>query len=166
MIILAAFAAAAYFAYQQRSHVAIKTTPVPNPSPVSPAPPGTAPEASPGNLSAGAINKSSPGAKGATETESPPAATGKDPAANQPALAIDPKLGRVEDARESTGEPKPASTARTRASRRGVPAEDIPSTGAVTAPGSAIEKRPPRISNCTESVAALGLCTPVPTKGN
>lgn len=166
IIILAAFAAAAYFAYQQRSHVAIKTTPVPNPSPVGDALPGKPADGSPGNLSAGAINKAAPAAKGANDTEPPPAIPGKDAAANQPALAIDAKLGTVEEARERSGEPKAPDATRTRSGRRGVPAEAYPSTGLVTAPGSAIEKRAPRINNCTESIAALGLCTPAPTKGN
>ncbi|MEQ1518262.1 MAG: zinc ribbon domain-containing protein [Usitatibacteraceae bacterium] len=164
-IILAAFAAAAYFAYQQRSHVAIKTTPVPNPSP-SPesATPATA---SPPNLSAGAINKATTEAKPTANIEAATAVPAKDAPPGQPALAIDSKLGNIDELRESAKASKPASgTARSRASARAAQQEPVEPTASANGSRAGLEKRPPRVSTCTDSLAALGLCTPGPTKGN
>lgn len=174
-IILVAFAAAAYFAYQQRGVVAATGTSGANVGATPEKTPATAPAPSPANLTAGAINKASPALKPPTVAVPAPV-VGKDVTASQPAPAVEPRQGKVSDPVEasSASNRETAATPRARVSRRralteaGISPEAPPSASVTRAVpvGSGIEKQPPRIAVCTEAIAALGLCTPGPTKGN
>ena len=170
-IILIAFAAAAYFAYQQRSVVAAKGASGGSIDPATAKPPGKIADPSPANSTAGAINKASPAVTTPT-VENPAATTGKDGPANQLAPAIVVKQGKVGEPPDApaTANREPAGVA-VKSSRRRAPAviaaEPTPFASAPTRVplGSAIQKQPPRTGVCTEGIAALGLCTPDPTKG-
>ena len=143
-IILAAFAAAAYFAYQQRGVVGAASNNVKVSEPLP--------------ASAGAINKAQP----------VPAA----PKMPEPAVAVagvpikQDKADDVVTTPVAAASPTPdvgrASSGRRRASVE-PPAEA--GAAAKTNAASGIQRQPPKIGPCTEAVAALGLCTPGPTKG-
>ena len=170
-IILVAFAAAAYFAYQQRSIVAAKGTSGGSIDAATAKLPGKIADPSPVNSVAGAISKTSP-AVTTPKLENPVATTGKVGPANQLAPASEIKQGKVGEPPDApaTANREPAGVA-VKSSRRRAPAviaaEPAPFASAPTRVplGSAIQKQPPRTGVCTEGIAALGLCTPDPTKG-
>ena len=161
-IILVAFAAAAYFAYQQRDMVysnapaavpGTATVPVKTPGP------------SPVNSSAGAINKASPAVKPAENAAPVPVAPSKDVTTADAVRAGEPKPSKVDDAADRTAPSNPLPAAASRTARRRAQAEPAVSPEVAVRASSGLEKQAPRIGPCTEGLAALGLCTPGPTKG-
>ncbi len=151
-IIFLAFASAAYFAYRQRASVAAKEASVEATSSTAPA-----------NLSAGTINKASPVPAPAAPAPTTPAAA-KEIAANPAPASV------VAKPENTVSVPVDATTPTRRASRRGAPAEtvvapEIAAPASAARAGTGIEKQPSQARPCTEAIAALGLCTPEPTKG-
>ncbi len=151
-IIFLAFASAAYFAYQQRASVAAKEASVEASSSTVPA-----------NVSAGTINK-------ATSVPAPAAPAPATPAAAKEIVANPAPASVVAKPENTVSVPVDATTPTRRASRRGAPAETatapeiaIPASAARASTG--IEKQSPQARPCTEAIAALGLCTPEPSKG-
>ena len=159
-IIFVAFAAAAYFAYQQRSVVTEKTV---SPEPVVGSGAGKTSESTPANLSAGTINKASPAPPVLVPA---PALAEKAANPSVPTPVTEPRLVKSENIQAvAPTKREPDATART--VRRRVPVEPpvAPTTAIVPSASASAEKPAPKIGICTEGVAALGLCTPEPTKG-
>jgi Double zinc ribbon len=154
-IIFLAFAAAAYFAYQQRGVVATKE---------------------PAVNAAGAINKPAvaPAPAAASAPTQAPVAAEKSIAAPQAASTVAPLQAKVDVPRDTVGQADlQAAGVRKSGGRRRAQAEaaaNLPEAPAAVsvAPSSVSgsEKTAPRTRPCTEAIAALGLCTSGPTKGN
>ena len=165
-IIFVAFAAAAYFAYQQRSPVDAQKTTETATRPENPPTSSKTTEPAATNASVGIINMAPPAMKPAVAPTPAPEVLVEKPASLP---SVEPGEAGGQSQRQSTGTP------RVRTSRRSVPAEPVisaesPGTagGGRTVPSAAsgIEKPSPRTGPCTEAIAALGLCTSGPTKGN
>ena len=154
-IVLVAFAAAAYFAYQQRGVVATKE---------------------PAVNAAGAINKPAvaPAPAVANTPTQTPAAAEKNTAEPQVASPVAPLQTKGDVPRDAASQldGQPAGVRKT-GGRRRAQAEataslpEVPAAVSI-APSSVngSEKPAPRTRLCTEAIAALGLCTTGPTKGN
>ena len=165
VVIFLTFAAAAYFAYQQRGAVESKT-----PSVDAGAVTGKVPEASPANASAGAINKVLPGSKPpATLVPSLPADPGNSLPNEQPTTPVDLNRSKAVDSRDTAAMSIPPSNEITRsnAKKRNANTDFKPSRSVTGAARTGSEKNSPySVAPCTEAVAALGLCTTTtPTKG-
>ncbi len=165
-IIFVAFAAAAYFAYQQRSPVDVQKTTETATRPENPPTSSKTTEPSATNASVGIINTAPPAMKPAAAPTPVPEVLVEKPASLP---SVEPGEAGSQLQRQSTGTP------RNRTSRRNTPTETVISAessatanGARTVPSAAsgIEKPSPRTGPCTEAIAALGLCTSGPTKGN
>jgi hypothetical protein len=153
VIIFLAFAAAAFFAYQQRSAVSTKTTSTETPTKNTAANPV---EASPANASAGTINKA-PIVAAPLVPQSPaptPAASVSNPKNQTAALPIETKSAITSQPQAPVRQTAPPPSALRAGTRQHSTTND------------AAEKKSPPLGPCTEGVAALGLCTPLPTKGN
>ena len=153
-IIFLTFAAAAYFAYQQRGVVATKE---------------------PAVNAAGAINKPAVAptpAAASTPTQTPVIAE-KNAAAPQAVSTIAPLQTKVDVPRDAAVKADLQATVVRKTGRRRTQAEATasspePPAAVSVVPGnvSGSEKPAPRTRPCTEAIAALGLCTTEPTKGN
>ena len=164
VIIFLAFTAAAYFAYQQRGTVDGKA----NPADVGTVP-GKTPDASPANASAGEINKVLPASQPPAMAPAPtPADAAKTLSSEQTAPSAALNNRKVDDTREAPTPANRASAGRSRSgtNRRDAQAEPAVSTEIFTPASGRIEKKSPPIRPCTEAIAALGLCSAAPTKGN
>ena len=159
-IVLMAFVAAGYFAYRQRSLLD-----VPEPARVA-APPASAATKTDNSADGKSDTNATRGAIVKMPLESTPdvspAATApskKGGAANgttAPAVELIPTKPDAESRRESATLLKPPTpaTPRSNAAKAGTRAET----------GTGLEKRAPSLGPCTEAVAALGLCSPDPSK--
>lgn len=160
-IILSAFAAAAYFAYQQRGAVDAKRTTATQDSAKSPA-------TAPSSATTGSINNAPPPSKPAALAVPTTAATqAKDAVPPQTSPTADVKLTKVDDA-PAAAVSVDATTRPTRR-RRAVVENDAPSeeppAGNRARASEGLIKPAPLPGACTPAIAALGLCTPAPTKG-
>ena len=162
VIILLAFASAGYFAYLQRSTVAEKPNTTEGRTKNAS---DKALATSPANTSAGTINK------GPIDATPPaPSITAPVPLAAPVAAAINPPSERatVPGGTKSTStvdsrDPaRPAIATPSLAPRQASRQQAVPPS--VDSRGT--KKEVPQLGTCTEGVAALGLCTPGPTKGN
>ena len=172
-IILLAFAAAAYFAYQQRSVVAAKGASGGSIDAATGKLPAKIADPSPANSAAGAISKTAPTVTTST-VETRAVTTGKDGPVNQIAPAVALKQDKLGEPLDSlvTANREPVGVNVKSSRRRTTPpaviaAEPASLASAATRvpPGSVVQKQSPRTGVCTEGIAALGLCTPDPTKG-
>ena len=153
-IIFIAFAAAAYFAYQQRGVVTTKE---------------------PAANAAGAINKPavSPAPAAASTPTQTPVVAEKNTAAPQAAPTVAPLQAKVDVPRDAAGPADLQATGVRKSGRRRAQAEaaanlpEVPAAVSIAPSNvSGSEKPAPRTRPCTEAIAALGLCTTGPTKGN
>lgn len=166
VIIFLAFTVAAYFAYQQRGTVDGKA----NPADVGTVP-GKTPDASSANASAGEINKVLPASQPPAMAPAPtPADAGKTLSSEQAAPSTELKNRKVDDTREAATPANPVNRASAGRSRSGTNRRDAQAAPAApteifTPVSGSIEKKSPQTVPCTEAIAALGLCTSVPTKG-
>ena len=168
VIIFMAFAAAAYFAYQQRGTVDGKASPADATTAAD-----KTPDTSAANASAGAISKALPASTPPAVAPTPlplPADAGKTVPSDQVAPLVALKNSKVDDTREAAAPANPVNRASAGRSRSGISRRDAQAAPAVstevfTPASGRIEKKSPQTVPCTEAIAALGLCTPVPTKG-
>jgi hypothetical protein len=160
VIILLAFAAAAFFAYQQRGSVAEKRAASEVQTKTAPV---KAPEPSPANVSAGAISKGTvvapPVVPANIAPKTVPPAPEKDLTTERAAIPIEAKTEKLRDAPDTArpGTIPPSTTPRFGARQQ-------PVTPSAVSKATDTKLSPP--VTCTEGIAALGLCTPGPTKGN
>lgn len=161
-IVLIAFVAAGYFAYRQRSVLEVREPArvVAPPASSTTKTDNSADGKTDTNAIRGAIVKmpleSSPDVSPPATATAPAKKSSAASGAAAPAVELIPTKPGAESRRESAAllkTPTPA-TPRSNAAKAGTRAET--STG--------LEKRAPTIGPCTEAVAALGLCSPDPSK--
>ena len=167
IIIFAAFTSAAYFAYRQRGDASRKgaatdvgkiSVPVKSPEPTPP------------NFSAGAINKAAATTTPANALPVPmpaPVTAAANAPTDQVAPVLAPADSKSDPPRDASAKPGEQAIAisRPRTGSRAAPATPANPPAVSVSPDRRIEKKPPPITACSEGIAALGLCTPAPTKG-